>query len=257
MDREFDQLITDIDDAQHNERKIEDEDDGQIETEELMDEYNDWHDRLVAESSTKVALISTEEVLDQNQAKDVLKEVFDSHEEEVSKDLSTCLEKSKNAVTFPPSTVVSKKVKDKIVKVDEEPEEIVLEEEVTEQEITFLFTWPKHLPKPPKSKSGEPFREIHLRRVTRIKDIDLIVEEEPQIECKERGKIVDSQNNSLKYCKKKLKKKDICETDDENIQVKNVVFKKQILTPSQNAEKVDEQSSSEEDLKKSCKVTQL
>ncbi|KAK2146416.1 hypothetical protein LSH36_610g01028 [Paralvinella palmiformis] len=64
------------------------------------------------------------------------------------------------------------------------PNEVIKNEEVTTQEVTLVFVWPKKMnipreltPKLPVSKPKEPFRSIHLRRVMRVSDFDVDVVE--------------------------------------------------------------------------------
>ena len=245
LDKEFDKLLTDIEHAQHDthEHIIVDHNEDTMDTADLMNEYDEWHDRLVAESNTDVAVVSTDEILSQRDASHVLNYVLSDDGVELTEDLEKCLTPDRDcSMTVATTNDMTVEVK------ESDEEEIVLEEEVTEQEITFLFTWPKNLKRPPNPMPPEmdPFREIHLRRVTRIKDVDLIVED-PQVVCLERGKVVDSPTTAKKI-KDSSKSKivsfttsgsdgpHVCTGDDESIKVENVIYKKQVLTPAANKE---------------------
>ena len=254
LDMQFDKLLTDIEIAQHAKPEYTPMDDEDLmDTSELMEEYNDWHDKLVAESNTNIAVIATDEVLGQEDATHIISHVLHDDGVQMTSDLEKCLTPERDI----PMTVASKG--DMTVEVNNDEAEIVLEEEVTEQEITFLFSWPKNQRRPPNPMftEAEPFREIHLRRVTRIKDVDIVVED-PEILCRERGKIVDSPKTAIKFHKDSEKSEKrtfpmtleggatcphICGTDRDGIKVKNVVFKKEILTPACQNEHADSSAS--------------
>lgn len=169
---------------------------------------NNWTD-LVSESDTKVANFETKETYTKEQAQDFIKQVLthpdQAHSTELEPhqdDLRACLEDVCQSCEHKPK----------------DEKEIVTHDEVTTQEVTFVFKWPKKkkkgnelvpssisLPKeivmntelPP----SEPFRQVHLHRVTRISDFDVQVIEGPSLEMLERGK--DGEMKRVTYEKRK------------------------------------------------------
>ena len=135
-------------------------------------------DSFVNESDTKVATFESKDNTTKNQDQEFMKYVLSKssqtqHSKEHNTDLDACLDQVCQTCDFKPNT----------------PDEIVKNEEVITKEVTLVFAWPKKMKIPkqltpgmPPTKSSQPFRTIHLRRVMRVTDVDMEVIEGPTIE---------------------------------------------------------------------------
>ena len=128
---------------------------------------------VLAESTTNVASFETEDVLSKEQAQEFLRHMFRDHHKEShehgTKEIA-CLDK----------------VSTDVAETGEEGE--VTSEEVSTQEVTLIFAWPKKVDEVIKTYN-DPFREIRLHRVTKIKDFDIEVVEGPTVTTIERPPI--------------------------------------------------------------------
>ena len=162
------------------------------------EDVKDSSELAVAKSTTNVTTSETEDVFSKEQAQEFLKHMFganhaEGHKKE-SEDLEACLSDVCKAVS---DTTVAESKEDYEVK----------EEEVSTQEITLIFAWPRNKSHPIK-RYEDPFREIHLRRVTKIKDFDIEVIEGPTVTTIERQPVASIEDAKPTSVSKKLPSSD-------------------------------------------------
>ena len=63
---------------------------------------------------------------------------------------------------------------------ESDSDEIVIDEDVETQEVTLVFAWPKSL-KPSFQHGDKPYREIFMRRITKIRDVEFDIMEGPEL----------------------------------------------------------------------------
>ena len=118
---------------------------------------------LFTESHANVATFETDDTLTKQEAEGFLRHMLVSHRSETtiaagkplvaSDELAECLAE--------------------LCHVPDDPEEEVLSEELTTHEVIIEFSWPRTAWTPPLKLYKEPYREINLKRVTRISDFDV------------------------------------------------------------------------------------
>ncbi len=149
-------------------------------------EQSHWNE-LVTDKSSHVVSVEAPNLLSDTQAESFLRHMLGIHEQhccaasesaaaddvteraELEEDFSACLSDVYQAVTSESESEAGE----------------VLSEEVHSQEVTLVFAWPKDksLPSPYRKQTheGKPYREIHVRKVTRVKDFDVEIMEGPKI----------------------------------------------------------------------------
>ena len=146
---------------------------------------------LVTDTSSNVASFEARNLLSDTQAENFLRHMLGIHEQschsdasdseqaELQEDLSACLSDVCQVVTSESESEAGE----------------VLSEEVHSQEVTLVFAWPKdksQLPSPSRKHAGKPYREIHVRKVTRVKDFDVEILEGPKIMYTKKKAIEDT-----------------------------------------------------------------
>ncbi len=135
----------------------------------------DWS-HMVSDASTNIAHFETDTVLSQSQAAEFLRHMLMSHQhhqheegDEASEhqqgmaDLSACLSDVCKVTS----------------EADGENNEVT-SEEISSKEISLVFVWPKKKDQTV-YQGKQPYREINVRRITRIKDFEIEVLEGPVI----------------------------------------------------------------------------
>jgi len=78
---------------------------------------------------------------------------------------------------------------------ESDSDEIVIDEDLETQEVTLIFAWPKSL-KPAFQYPDRPYREICMRRITKIRDFDIDVVEGPEIESNSASGLQSDSNHT-------------------------------------------------------------